>query len=199
MRTRFLVDMDGTLAVFTPVDTLETLYEKGYFINLEPHQNVIDAVKHLVKENDDIEVFIMSAVLSDSKYALQEKNEWLDKYLPEIDREHRIFPPCGADKKDYVPDGIRPSDYLLDDYTKNLASWEPPAKGIKLLNGINHTKGTWMSDMVSYDRDGVSLATAIAEIIKGKCIIRDAVPMEKEESVDREFSNGAICPKKRGR
>lgn len=200
MRKRLLVDMDGTLAVFKPVDTLETLYEKGYFLNLEPHRNVIDAVKRIIKENNDIEVFIMSAVLSDSKYALDEKDEWLDKFLPEIDREHRIFPPCGADKKEYVPDGICPSDYLLDDYTKNLALWEPPAKGIKLLNGINHTKGTWMSDMVSYERDGASLANAITAIIKETRIIRDAVPMErKQDAAEREMLEKPFRPKKRGR
>lgn len=29
-KKRLFVDMDGTLAVFRNVDTLETLYEKGY-------------------------------------------------------------------------------------------------------------------------------------------------------------------------
>ena len=46
-KTRLFVDIDGTLAVFKPVDTLETLYEKGYFLNLEPHENVVAAVNEL--------------------------------------------------------------------------------------------------------------------------------------------------------
>lgn len=105
----------------------------------------------------------MSAVLSDSKYALREKNEWLDRYIPEIDSYHRIFPPCGGNKKEYIPGGIRKTDTLLDDYTLNLSQWEPPAKGIKLLNGINHTKGTWQGDMVKHDNKPDELAKAIYE------------------------------------
>lgn len=101
---RLFVDMDGTLAVFKPVDEMETLYEKGYFLNLEPHENVVAAIKEIVTKNPDIEVNILSAYLTDSKYALQEKNAWLDRYLPEIDREHRVFVPCGTDKKEGIRD-----------------------------------------------------------------------------------------------
>ncbi len=139
---RLFVDMDGVLAKFNQVDTMETLYEKGYFKNLEPMKNVLHAICDVI-ENKQAEVFILSAVLEDSPYAKSEKNEWLDKYLPEIDDEHRIFPACGEDKRTYVPSGVKDTDYLLDDYTKNLKSWQKDGQGIKLINGINHTKGTW--------------------------------------------------------
>lgn len=79
---------------------------EGYFLNLEPIQNVLDAVK-LVLKQPDIEVFILSSILADSKYALAEKNAWLDKHLPEIDENHRLFPPCGSDKKDAIPGGVQ--------------------------------------------------------------------------------------------
>ena len=141
-KQRLFVDIDGTLAVFKPVDTLETLYEKGYFLNLAPHENVVAAVKEIVTNHPEIEVNILSAYLTDSQYALQEKNEWLDRYLPEIDQTHRIFVPCGSDKKEGIG-GIRSDDFLLDDYTHNLNEWQPPARGIKLLNAINHTRGSW--------------------------------------------------------
>ena len=71
-KQRLFVDMDGTLAVFTPVDTLETLYEKGYFLYLMPQHNVVNAVRSIIMHNPEIEVFILSAYLSDSAYALQE-------------------------------------------------------------------------------------------------------------------------------
>ena len=77
--------MDGTLAEFKKVDTLEKLYEKGYFLNLEPNMNVVDAIRSIVTDHSEIEVYILSAVLSDSSYAVTEKNAWLDQYLPEID------------------------------------------------------------------------------------------------------------------
>lgn len=164
---RLFVDMDGTLAKYQSVDTMELLFEKGYFLNLEPQQNVVDAIKKIIQEHPEKPVYIMSSVLSDSKYALQEKNEWLDKYLPEIDREHRIFPPCGENKLDYVPNGIRSTDFLLDDYTNNLTLWEPPAKGIKLLNGINHTNETWKGSMLRYDKESEQLAEDIVRVMHG--------------------------------
>lgn len=168
-RLRLFVDMDGTLAVFKPVDTLETLYEEGYFANLEPQQSVLDAVKQIVKNNPYIDVMVCSAYLTDSEYALKEKNEWLDRYLPEIPPERRVFLPCGVSKAEYIKDmfgRLNEKDFLLDDYTINLNDWEPPAKGIKLLNGINHTRGTWQSNRISSDRSSESIADAIESVVK---------------------------------
>lgn len=187
MKERLFVDMDGTLAVFKTVDTLETLYEQGYFMKLLPQMNVVEAVK-LVMEHykDEVEVFIMSAVLTDSEYALKEKNEWLDKYLPEINHDHRIFPPCGTDKKEYIPGGVKESDHLMDDYTHNLTLWQPPAKGIKLLNGINDTHGTWTGDKLDYRKNGAQLAKDIVSIIQHGVSIRDSIQKSevKEEGLD---------------
>lgn len=165
-KKRLFIDMDGTLAEFKVVDTLETLYEKGYFRELKPQENVIDAVKQFARENPEVEIYIMSSVLTDSKYALEEKNQWLDRYLPEIDAAHRIFPPCGEDKKAYIPGAINQDNYLLDDYTKNLAQWEPPCIGIKLLNGINHTHGTWQGAMVSMELAPAELACRIRKTMQ---------------------------------
>ena len=174
MKKRLFVDMDGTLAEFKNIDTLETLYEKDYFLDLKPQTNVVEAVKDIIKKNkNDIEVFILSAVLSDSKYALQEKNEWLDRYLPEIDKNHRIFSPCGENKRKYIPEGIRNDDFLLDDYTHNLILWSPPAKGIKLLNGINHTKGTWQDSRLSFNKSCSELSKNITDIVLNDLKIKD--------------------------
>ncbi|MDO0824059.1 5' nucleotidase, NT5C type [Desulfosporosinus nitroreducens] len=175
-KQRLLIDMDGTLAVFTPVDELETLYEPGYFLNLKPINNVVQSIKEIIKNNPDIEVNILSAYLPDSPYALEEKNAWLDQYLPEVDLEHRIFPPCGSDKKDYLPGGIRETDFLLDDYTHNLKLWQPPARGIKLLNGINYTRGTWEYDRIRYDKEPQELAEDIVNIMRGREQIYDERP-----------------------
>lgn len=178
-KQRLFVDIDGTLAVFKPVDTLETLYEKGYFLNLAPHENVVAAVKEIVTNHPEIEVNILSAYLTDSQYALQEKNEWLDRYLPEIDQTHRIFVPCGSDKKEGIG-GIRSDDFLLDDYTHNLNEWQPPARGIKLLNAINHTRGSWEHDRIRYDRTPTDLADGIISIMRDERRIFDEKINERE-------------------
>lgn len=179
-KQRLFVDMDGTLAVFKQVDELETLYEKGYFLNLAPQRNVLAAVRELAVNHPEIEVNILSAYLTDSPYALQEKNEWLDKFLPEIDRDHRVFVPCGTDKKEGIRGGVRGNDFLLDDYTKNLNEWQPPARGIKLLNGINHSRGTWPFDRIRHDRDALSLATGILSIMREERQILDEKNNQKQ-------------------
>lgn len=172
-RQRLFVDMDGTLAVFKPVDEMETLYEKGYFLNLTPQEKVVAAIREIIVNHPEIEVNILSAYLTDSKYALQEKNEWLDRHLPKIEQDHRIFVPCGTDKKEGIPEGIRSNDFLLDDYTKNLNEWQPPARGIKLLNGINHTRGSWPHDRIRHDRESKTLASCIVSIMRDERQIFD--------------------------
>ena len=160
--------MDGTLAEFRKVDTLEKLYEKGYFLNLEPHMNVVDSIRSIVTDHSEIEVYILSAVLSDSPYAVTEKNAWLDQYLPEIDISHRLYPHCGTDKKEFLEKefgSIGNKDFLLDDYSANLHSWEPPAKGIKLMNGINSNHGTWNKEKVSIECEAADMTECILNII----------------------------------
>ena len=179
---RLFVDMDGTLAEFKTVDTLERLYEPHYFERLKPNENVVAAIKDITINHPEIEVYILSAVLSDSKYALYEKKAWLKEYLPEIPDERCIFPPCGSDKKDYIPDGIRNDDYLLDDYSLNLNAWEPPARGIKLLNGINGNNGTWDKDSVSFLNSSEALSEKICAIINDDIRIKEQRPQTLTDS-----------------
>ena len=189
-RQRLFVDMDGTLAEFKTVDTLETLYEKDYFLHLKPNENVLGAIKQLIADND-FDVYILSAYLTDSRYALEEKNAWLDKYLPELPQEKRLFVPCGTDKSVAVPGLIRPDDYLLDDYTNNLSEWEPPAKGIKLINGINHTNGTWQGDKIQFTHAPEELSSMISDVMKGWThfyedrIVTDSVTMHSTKNDNR--------------
>lgn len=166
-KRRLFVDMDGTLAEWKPTKKLETLYEEGYFLNLNPYDNVVEAIRLIITEEEEVEVFILSAYLTDSDYALNEKNTWIDKYLPEIDQDHRIFCTCQTkvNKKEYVPGGVLESDRLLDDYTNNLNDWEPPAVGIKLLNGINDTHRSWQGERISRFDDPIIIKNNIVNNI----------------------------------
>ena len=88
---KIFIDMDGTLAEFKPCEKLETLFEEGYFRNLKPQMTVVEAARELIA-SEEFDVYVLSAVLTDSKYALKEKNEWLDEFLPELPKDKRIFP-----------------------------------------------------------------------------------------------------------
>lgn len=149
MAKRLFVDMDGTLALWQYVPC-EQLYKQGYYRNLKPHDNLLSAIKKLI--NEGIDVYILSSYLADSAYALNEKKEWLNQYLPEIKDEKRIFVKYGSSKSDYIPGRVTPEDYLIDDYTINLINWRcNGGTPIKFLNGINHTKKTWNGLKVDYN------------------------------------------------
>lgn len=145
MKKRYFIDMDGTLAKWNPVAE-EQLFEKGYFRNLEPNKEMLDFAKYLLSQKED--VFILSAYLENSNYALYEKNSWIEDYCPEIDMDHRLFVPFGTSKSlffdNYELSPITQNDILVDDYTLNLIDWEKSGgTGIKYLNGINHSHQTW--------------------------------------------------------
>ena len=142
---RYFFDMDGTLAQYP--DLTERWWEcPGIFKFLAPQDKVIKAVKRLIESGQ--EVYILSAYNKDFPETVRDKNFWMDKYLPEIDMDHRIYTLVGESKTNYIPGGVKPTDVLIDDYNKNLQQWEE-ATGIsvKLLNGLN-SKCSWKGHFV---------------------------------------------------
>ncbi len=160
---RIFFDMDGTLTVFKVANSIEELLQPRYFRDLAPHPEVVRAAQILIASKD-IEVYTLSAYMPESKYAVDEKNAWLDEHAPEVPADHRIFCPCGEDKSQYVPGGIQDTDILLDDYTFNLLNWKGAA--VKLMNGINGTKGTWTGAALDMSIGGEKLAEAILAFVK---------------------------------
>ena len=155
---RLFVDMDGTLAKWNNVE-FEQLFEEGYYRNLEPNLALINDVKALVASG--VDVYILSAYLTESEYALDEKKEWVEYFLPELPEEQRIFVPYGTNKAEYLRNNYSPitsEDYLIDDYTQNLLEWkEYGGVGVKYLNGINHTRGTWNGLFVNREPSGLDV------------------------------------------
>ena len=121
IQCRLFVGMDGTLNYFNNnIEYIDAMYSKGYFSELEPMRQVVDAIKEFLKH--DKEVYILTSIVA-SPYALAEKKEWLDKFLPEIDSNHIIFVPYGKDKTKYIDGEIRKTDFLLyyNDYYLGIA------------------------------------------------------------------------------
>lgn len=139
-KQRLFIDMDGTLARFhDEVQYLERMFEKDFFKNLKPFREACEAVSELVK-SDKYEVYILSAAVDgEPPYCRAEKSVWICNNIPEIDiHHHAIFTKVGQPKASFIPGGIRSTDILLDDYTKNLLEWERDGGiGIKAKNNIN--------------------------------------------------------------
>lgn len=145
---RLFIDMDGTLAKYHDEEQyLKRMWEKDFFRNLKPFENMVEGVKEFMKMQPDVEVYIISAAIN-SEFCVGEKHAWLDEYLPEIPRENRLFPPGGESKARYInmwtSKAVSKDDYLLDDYNKGLFDFQKSGgTAIKCHNNINH-KGLGM-------------------------------------------------------
>lgn len=145
MKRRVFIDMDGVLCEYRDGATEEEMETKGYFSSLAPRYAMVDALNYLI-QSTEAEVFILSAVLPQiENQAKDEKNAWLNKFMPAIDKSHRIFTLCGEDKVKAI-NGFNEKDVLCDDYSHNLSLWSKAGgKAIKIINEINGKNGSFTS------------------------------------------------------
>lgn len=200
-RPRLFVDIDGTLAEWRHITlkidcaedknlVIDKLYQiltqKGYYSSLYPQQNVVDAVNSLI---DKYEVFIVSCYPEKVKEneadttPKEEKREWLKTYTPSIDDSHIIFVPDGEDKTKYIPEGVKSTDFLLDDYSKNLKDWaQAGGVGIKLMNELNGQHKTWNGACVNKDYSAKTIASGIENVMLGIENTKHLEPRKNRES-----------------
>lgn len=176
-KSRLFIDLDGTVARFYDASPnyLEQMYEKGYFRNLQPYEEMTEGIKLFMEQHKDVEVFALSAkVNGEPPYCEAEKQEWLDEYLPEIDREHRLFTEIGRNKAEYIPNGISNTDVLYDDYNKNLIDWENSGGvALKCHNNINMKglgayggdKVMWKGQVLKNDIEPQDIANSLYETV----------------------------------
>ena len=136
-RTKIYIDMDGTIARFHDENLyLERMFEKGFFSDLKPFETAVSAIEQLVNDST-AEIFILSATVNSC--SLDEKQKWLDRYLPNIDKEHRIFTSLNVPKSEAIGHRLTDKDILIDDYNKNLLEWQKAGgTSVKAKNNINH-------------------------------------------------------------
>lgn len=120
MKTRYFFDMDGTLTEWREINLkfnkseeveninniqkrlYDILKSPGYYKTLKPQQEVLDLANKLIDEGK--EVFILSCFIPNSP-CLEEKKEWLHKYMPKLSVDNQIFIPdgYGDEKHEYIP------------------------------------------------------------------------------------------------
>lgn len=156
---RIFVDMDGTLAEWDTKSSIEEVSAKGYMLNRPAMWNMVNAVRILAGRGDYI-TCILSSVFHDD--AAKEKEQWIQKHLPEISHENMYFCKYGDNKSDFV--SATTDDVLIDDFTYNLKKWK--GKGIKVYNGINGTHGTWNGYSVHSNCEESKLYAQLDAIIR---------------------------------
>lgn len=167
-KKKLFLDFDGTLAEFKNVGPDE-YSRKGYSLTLQPHRSVVDAVRTLY-ESGEFELYLLSAVLP-YKHCSEDKNAWLNHYLPEIKQENRIYSAYGCNKYEAIKNlglTVEAGDIFLDDYTVNLKQMDEDTNevltSVKLLNGINDTNKSWKGARISIYSDSESLSKQIRAI-----------------------------------
>ena len=172
MKINLFIDMDGTLVEWRSA-TLQELLTPGFFLGGRAYENVVRAVLRLAKNGSEIAVSTLSAYLEESNTALQEKNLWLDGI--QFPASNRYFVPIGGTvgKRDakvaYVENklgrALAQTDVLLDDYSVNLHAWaEAGGTAVKLMNGVNGSKGTWQGPKISRFSEATVIATELERI-----------------------------------
>lgn len=115
------VDMDGTLVTWKQAACFEELLQENYFRDLPPYKEVVDAINWLNSTYPEIDVHVLSAYMPENPYSVNEKNEWLDTYLPAIPKANRIFVPCGISKAEAAAKAIGESTMVLGEAILSVA------------------------------------------------------------------------------
>ena len=167
-KTKVFIDMDGTLAKWQPEKTYDEIKEKGYFATLPPMDNMVKAINFMLSEKNNVEYYILSAVLNES--CEKDKLRWLKENVPNMPKKNCIFVPNGENKALFVSKKfnmpINKNWILIDDFSTNLHRWKAAGgTGIKILNGINATKGTWTGYSIPSCLSSLNIANNIQLII----------------------------------
>lgn len=153
-------DSNGNPKFFHPRD----LYDPGYFRNLAVHKSICESFR-ILKANPDFEVAVLTSVLYDSPYAVNDKRDWVKEHIG--DDVTVIMTPCGKVKRDFIE--TTGPVILVDDFSRNLFEWEkesPLSFGIKCRNDINGTHGTWKGYSVSTKDNPETIALKIIRVTK---------------------------------
>ena len=130
-------DADGVLAVYDKSASLEEVFDPNghYFLNREADEQMVDLLLLLSEQGEDVSILTHAP----EGNAARDKMAWAAaRGMGDIPM---VVVPYGEDKGSYIEKGTA---VLIDDYTKNLITWEAGGNvGIKYYNGINGTQGTW--------------------------------------------------------
>ncbi len=161
MTAKIYFDMDGVLAKWDTASGVEDTFQPEYFLHREPEVNIINALK-MIKTDGFADAAVLSAAYSTTN-AGEEKLQWLQAQGINVPA---YIVPYGHSKNMFVPKNEDVS-LLVDDYTRNLRDWEtvPNHIGVKFVNGVNSTNGTWEGFRLDYRMDAEHMLLTLKGIV----------------------------------
>ena len=136
--TTIFCDMDGVIADFNAQPNAINRYatEKGFFANLQPLNENLQALKDLMQKGFNVNILSTSP----NKQADRDKFTWLMQHLPNLTIAQIIFTRPDRDKADYI--AVNADTLLIDDYTPNLIAWRNKGGAVlKLVNAYDNPIG----------------------------------------------------------
>ncbi|MCD8084583.1 MAG: hypothetical protein LUE86_14020 [Clostridiales bacterium] len=165
---KVILDMDGTMNIWETGTPMDTVMAPGYMRHRRPHKNIIEAARLLKKHG--VELFTLSAALN-LPHAIPDKEYWLDKEAPFIDRDHRLYVTYDNCKKsDLLKQiGAGYGDVFLDDYNVNLREVQKGTGAtvgcVKCVHkGTNDIHRSWDGVRVYTDDTPEKIATTILSV-----------------------------------
>lgn len=121
-----------TKAVKDPSLLLKILHREGFFANMKPMPGAETYMNLLIDRGFDV-VILTQPPRGPSVYAVKEKMEWVQKYIPKYDIDNMIF----CHRKELVC-----GDVLFDDRPSHLINWKR-----------HHPKGITATIVYSYNKN----------------------------------------------
>lgn len=168
------IDMDGVLAEYRIDCTEELLAQQGYFANLKPLENMLDALNILVQNarKNGYKVCVLTKVYPTMfKYSVEEKQEWRAKYMPYLcDNEFVIVDGEKEEKSEAIRNNlgidIDENCVLIDDYNYNLYDWQTNGgTPIKFVNPINDKRKSFKGNRISYSMSPIEIVSALTNAV----------------------------------
>lgn len=130
-----VVEYDMTKAVKDPFLFLNVLHREGFFVNMKPMPGAEKYMDMLIDKGFD--VVILTQPPRNSVYAVREKTEWVQKYIPKYDTSNMVF----CHRKELVH-----GDVLFDDRPSHLINWAAKhRKGITATIVYSYNKNTFVN------------------------------------------------------
>lgn len=121
---------------------------------------MIEAAR-LLAGQEGCQVYILAPAFP-GPYAMEEQQAWLDRYLPEIPQENRLFVPLGQSKAQALGRPLTQEDVLVDGFSRNLPDWEKAGGvGIQSLNQANDALTPWQGAFVRVEWNGDAVAAQV--------------------------------------
>lgn len=147
--------MDGVIADFNGQANAKARYasEKGFFANLQPLSDNLQAIRELMQKGYNINILSTSP----NTQADRDKFTWLMRHLPTLTLGQILFTRPNVEKADRI--APTHNSLLIDDYTHNLEKWQSKGgKALKLVNKYDSIKG-------KHEKLGIAYVQSLKELL----------------------------------